>query len=152
MIKVILQNTLQQISDLLTQLSQEEYALKDELLSGSSIGMHTRHIIEFAQCLLSGVEESVVCYDNRKRDLSLENSPLFAIQPIKLKGCYGTDAHHNYDINTTIQREIAYNVEHAIHHMAILKIAVKQLFPSISIPDDFGIAHSTVQYEKIHQA
>lgn len=168
MIKVILQNTLLQITDLLEQLHQEEYTQKDELLSGSSIGMHTRHIIEFVQCVIHEDENCTVCYDNRKRDERLQSSPILAkeaienileslgsideLKRIKLVGCYGTDSHHDFTIDSTIQRELAYNIEHAIHHMAIIKIAVKQLFPDVSLPENFGIAHSTVRHGKVHQA
>ncbi len=168
MIKVILQNTLQQLSDLLVQLNQEEYVNKDELLSGSSIGMHVRHIIEFVQCVITANDGTNLCYDHRKRDITLETSPTIARETISaiihllnevnesktiyLEGCYGLDQHHRYEIKSTIERELAYNIEHAIHHMAIIKIAVIHLYPHVSVPAHFGIAHSTVQHESIHQA
>jgi len=45
-------------------------------------------------------------------------------------------------------RELAYNIEHVIHHMAIIKIALRQHFEEVTIPENFGIAPSTAKYLK----
>jgi hypothetical protein len=39
-----------------------------------------------------------------------------------------------------------YNVEHAIHHMALIKVGLKEVCPAVKIPADFGVAVSTVKY------
>ena len=51
-------------------------------------------------------------------------------------------------INSSVGRELAYNIEHAIHHMAIIKIAVQTLFPNVKLAENFGVAYSTVRYKK----
>ena len=51
-------------------------------------------------------------------------------------------------IKSSLEREIAYNIEHAIHHMAIIKIAVMTVFPKVQLAENFGIAYSTVRYHK----
>ena len=51
-------------------------------------------------------------------------------------------------INSSVERELAYNIEHAIHHMAIIKIAVNTVFPRVQLPQNFGVAYSTVRYQK----
>ena len=39
------------------------------------------------------------------------------------------------------------NVEHAIHHMALIQVAVKNAFGHIELPPHFGVAYSTVQHQ-----
>lgn len=51
-------------------------------------------------------------------------------------------------ITTNLYRELIYNLEHAVHHMAIMKIAMPEIAPYIVLPPDFGIALSTIQYHK----
>jgi hypothetical protein len=51
------------------------------------------------------------------------------------------------EVFTNFQRELVYNLEHTVHHMALLRIAVNQV-SSIPLPEDFGIAMSTIKYRK----
>ena len=44
-------------------------------------------------------------------------------------------------------REVMYNLEHAIHHHALIKIGIQQ-FTAIELPESFGVAPSTMQYRK----
>ena len=46
-----IKNSLNELTDLLKQLSQNEYSNSCAELSGATIGEHTRHIIEMFQCL-----------------------------------------------------------------------------------------------------
>ena len=51
-------------------------------------------------------------------------------------------------IETNYYRELIYNIEHAVHHMAIMKIGIHEVAPYISLPADFGVAASTIRYKK----
>ena len=42
--------------------------------------------------------------------------------------------------------ELVYNIEHAVHHMAIIRIAVQHEFPDLALDDEFGYATSTLKY------
>jgi len=44
-----------------------------------------------------------------------------------------------------LHRELQYNIEHAVHHLAIIKIGVKTLEDSFKLDDNFGIAASTIR-------
>jgi hypothetical protein len=44
-------------------------------------------------------------------------------------------------------RELVYNIEHVVHHMALVKIGLKELLPDLDLPDDFGVAVSTIRYQ-----
>ena len=56
--------------------------------------------------------------------------------------------HVPYLIASTIGRELIYNIEHTIHHLAIVKIALKATVPSISLPAHFGVAPSTIHFRQ----
>jgi hypothetical protein len=45
-----------------------------------------------------------------------------------------------------MERELAYNIEHTIHHMAIIKQSIIEHFTYIDLPEYFGVASSTVRY------
>ncbi|WP_339837617.1 hypothetical protein [uncultured Flavobacterium sp.] len=51
----------------------------------------------------------------------------------------------NYSISTNYERELLYNLEHSIHHQALIKVAVLKN-PSIKICENFGVAKSTIEY------
>ena len=56
-----------------------------EILSGSTIGQHTRHIIEFYNCLVEqyshdGISE--INYAKRRRDFLIESAPDHALQNV----------------------------------------------------------------------
>lgn len=46
-----IQKTLNELLELIHQLSDEDYTKPCEALSNATIGEHTRHIIEMFQCL-----------------------------------------------------------------------------------------------------
>jgi hypothetical protein len=103
-------------------------------------------------------------YDKREHNLLLENEPREAISKmkelivlmgmmkedlvLKLEASYSPDAKNDVKITTTFYRELLYNVEHAVHHMAIMAIAMKVEFRHIRLSENFGIAYSTVQHRQ----
>ena len=48
---------------------------------------------------------------------------------------------------SSLARELQYNLEHTIHHAALIKIGVLSLVPDAVLPDTFGVAPSTVRYK-----
>jgi len=72
------QKITEQLSVLLDKLTIEEYSKSLVILNGSSIGQHVRHTLEFFTCLFHGVENKVVDYDGRQRDIFLESNNLEA--------------------------------------------------------------------------
>jgi len=144
------------IAGLLQVLPEEVYCRPSNLLSQASIGQHVRHIVELYQGLLSGYDKGPVNYDNRKRDRSIEtdialaqkgltgiiesidrpNKPLQLIAEIDGRQII---LESNYD------RELMYNLEHAIHHMALIKVGVIAM-TDIVLPVEFGVAPATLQY------
>lgn len=155
-------NILDQLNSLLQKLSNEEYALQTEVLRGKSIGIHVRHIVEFFGCLIKQYESGVINYDERERNILIENSREIAIEQLnivielinsfknkemKLFINYLGD-NNSEIIDTNFQRELVFNIEHTIHHLAIIRIIIENDFKHISLPDEFGYAFSTLQYQK----
>jgi uncharacterized damage-inducible protein DinB len=149
-----------QLSTALSSLPNEEYKKPLDVLSNSSIGQHTRHIIEFFKVLIEQYDDGCINYDKRERDLRLETdveSALGAIADIQnmillqdkevtLSGVYAGYP-GEITVTSSYHRELVYNLEHAVHHMAMIKVGFRQLTNS-ALPLDFGVAASTMVYKK----
>jgi len=156
-----IQNVFVQISESLEQLTCEQYSKPSKILFGATIGQHVRHIIELFICLDNGYSTGIVNYDKRKRDYAIETDKNFAGS--LLKSIYLTldkenkdlvletsfDEHSNQSINikTNYYREIAYNLEHTVHHMALIRVGITEV-SNIEVPNSFGVASSTIKYRQ----
>jgi hypothetical protein len=150
-----------QLSDVLNKLTDEEYTQQSRILFSATIGQHVRHVIELFQCLQNGYDEGVVNYEKRKRDYRIETDREFAA--MLLRRIFGNLDKPNKrivleaeDYNETMEtvtipsnyyREIAYNLEHTIHHMALIRVGINEV-SSIMIPDEFGVAYSTIKFRQ----
>lgn len=148
----------------LRNLDEQFYREPLELLSFASVGEHTRHIIEFYQCLLQQTPTGTVNYDQRKRSKSIQQDPRSAGraltllmeqlqtldigQTLKLEICYDADQEVINIVDTSLERELVYNLEHVIHHLAIIKIGLSVIAPKMALPEDFGVAPSTMRFKK----
>jgi hypothetical protein len=156
-------NILSQLSDLVDQIHQRDFVCPLETLSRSTIGQHLRHTLEFFMCLEQGFDKGVINYDKRAHDKLIESDKYLALaaigrtnhfiqsledKPLKLEVGYDLDKETFITINTTSTRELVYNIEHAVHHMAIMKIGIKEIASYIQLPPDFGIAASTIRYKE----
>ncbi|MBS1667033.1 MAG: DinB family protein [Bacteroidetes bacterium] len=154
-------NVFVQLSATLEQLSLEEYRQPCQALFGNSIGQHVRHIIELFQCLENGYDQGMVCYDKRKRDELIETDKANAIRllheiytnidrpdkAILLEASYDDHSDSTIKLNSNYYREIAYNLEHCIHHMALIRAGVREV-SRIVLPENFGVAISTIKYQR----
>jgi uncharacterized damage-inducible protein DinB len=155
-------DTLQQLIDLLLQLEPPLYTQPLPVLSGSTLGQHVRHIAEFYLCLFSGISAGQVDYDARKRNLLLETDTGYARQILEdiirqvqgveedrdlhLKVCY--QPQNALLVPTTLYRELIYNLEHSIHHLATIRIGVSACGSTCRLPQNFGVAPSTLHYRQ----
>ncbi len=150
--------TLNELTDLLSQLSDDDYCCPCFDLSNATIGEHTRHIIEMFQCLQNQYTNDSVNYDNRKRDYEIQTSTAFAKEciqevlsqlekPNKTLQLQQFVDGEELLIETNYHRELLYNLEHCIHHQALIKVAIIQS-SSIAVDENFGVARSTIEYRK----
>jgi len=153
---------LDQLSDAIKQLTDAEFTTPSHVLSGSSVGQHLRHTLEFFLCLEQGLNDGLINYDKRGHDKLIETDRDLALDVINrihffigeqvsdknliLEASY--DEHGVAQVNTTYFRELTYNIEHAVHHMAIMKIGFREVADRVSLPDDFGVAASTIHYRE----
>ncbi|OXG08653.1 hypothetical protein BC749_106273 [Flavobacterium araucananum] len=153
-----LRHSLDELIYLLDQLSDKEYSKSCEALSNATIGEHTRHIIEMFQCLDNGYDSGILNYDNRERNFQIQTETEFAKQCIiEIKTGLKSENKTLYleqvidglaiRIQSSYYRELLYNLEHCIHHQALIKVAVMQ-FENILINENFGVARSTIEYRK----
>jgi len=158
-------NMLDSIESLLKTIPLEVYINPDHILSDATLGQHFRHIIEFYQCIVDIGEHRLICYDERKRDLRLEESIDFMVEkvneladeiekldtdsPIQTLSKFTSDPDESkVKISSSIGRELSYGFDHSIHHLAIIKIALNINHPEIELPDSLGVAPSTLQYRE----
>jgi hypothetical protein len=150
---------LNSLADALQQLPEQSlYSNRCEALSNATIGQHTRHIIELYQCLIEGYPTGKINYDHRKRNQLYENDIPAAVaiireiqqnleQPDKEVSIFcGTDD-NSVCIESNYYREVLYNLEHCIHHQALIKVALLSI-KDIQIAEGFGVAPSTLQYRQ----
>jgi hypothetical protein len=161
LLKEPIQNVFVQLSESLSLLQDAEYTKPSKILFNATIGQHARHIIELFLCLENGYTDGVVNYEKRKRDHRIETERKLAIQ--HLKDIYHRIERPNIDIlletedyedtittvsiPTNYYREIAYNLEHTIHHMALIRVGINDV-SSLVLPEEFGVAYSTIKYRK----
>lgn len=158
-LKTPISNLLEQIQYVLDGLTNEQYTQPVKVLSQSTIGQHTRHILEFFIELNKGYENGIVDYDKRIRNHAIESDKFFAVNTLQqiinelvkpdkeliLRVEYGKA--HSLTVPTNYFRELVYNIEHAVHHMALIRIGA-EAFTDIEIPAEFGIAASTLKFRK----
>ena len=150
--------TLNELSDLLTQFNDNDYTNPCFGLSNATIGEHTRHIIEMFQCVENQYEGGIINYDARKRDYLIQTNIAFAKEAIETvlneldKPNKNLQLQQIVDgeellIDSNYNRELLYNLEHCIHHQALIKVAILQM-DHIQIDENFGVARSTIEYKK----
>ena len=151
--------TLLGLKDVLTLIDQRLYTHVNTK-GRASVGQHVRHTIEFYQCLFCA--ESVVNYDTRKRDILLESSPnhsalaideliehlgtVSSDRSLSLAAELPVDESLTLEVQSSLSRELLYVLEHAIHHMALIRVLIKDEDNSFELPDSFGVAYSTLAH------
>lgn len=151
------------LEELLCQLTDVDFAAAAGALHGATIGQHVRHTLEFFFCLQEGVSSGRVNYDGRAHSRELETSRTQALSSLRamkifiaeqpphrdlwLVSDYSLQQDQPIQLVTNYQRELAYNVEHAIHHMALIKIGLSEVAPHVQVPKHFGVAVSTLRHQ-----
>ena len=160
-LKQAVNNVFTQLDSSLAQLTDEQYIKPCTTLFNNTIGQHVRHIIELFLCLEQGYEHGLINYEKRKRDKEIETRKDLAAAFLKeiyeklsrpdkvlvLEASYDDLSADPLRIHTNYFREIAYNLEHTIHHMALIRVGINEV-ASIKMPDEFGVASSTVKFRK----
>ncbi len=156
-----IKNVFAQLSATLELLTDVQYVYAGKTLSNATIGQHVRHIVEMFICLEEGYDGGTINYEKRKRDRLIETDKSVAIarlhkiyeglnkenRKLVMEATFTDDDSGYIHFETNYYREIAYNLEHTIHHMALIKVGIREV-SDIEIPEGFGIASSTIKYRK----
>lgn len=153
---------LDQLSRVVAALSDAQYVQSPVGTITSSIGAHVRHSLDHIEAVRHARRTGVVDYDTRVRGTSVQsdrNAALTAIQDhaaalarwasddLQLEVAMSvllTADGPPLTVRTTLGRELAFAVNHTIHHNAMLAAMMATL--GGTVPDRFGYAPSTVRY------
>lgn len=159
-LKHSIESVFNDLQNAILQMKCETYRTPCRHLFGATIGQHVRHIIELFQCLLTGADTGIVNYEKRERNIEIEQDPILAISLLRdivdrictenktltLHAAFGSDE-ELVEIDSNYFRELAYNLEHTIHHMALIRVGINEV-STIKVTESFGVAPSTIQYRK----
>ena len=159
-IKVAIDNILFQLQDCILTINKSDYTKPIVCLSNVTIGSHIRHIIELFIELENGYENGIVNYDKRKRDYNIETNKELALQQLvnisstinkadkslTLVSSFSEDV--LIETATNYARELVYNLEHTVHHMALIRVGLQEI-SAINLPPEFGVAASTTKHKKL---
>lgn len=149
-----------QILLLIESLNADQYTQTLTLFENSSLGKHFRHIHDFYECFLKA--DSNVDYTKRARNQTIETEPkqaIFAFRVIQKRlesitsktiTVLGDFDKHELDrtiIQSSTERELMFLHDHAVHHLAIIKMGIKFAFPELKVPEEVGVAPATLSYE-----
>jgi uncharacterized damage-inducible protein DinB len=156
-----------QMTGLLEQIDGDVFTRPLPLFHGSTIGQHFRHILEFYTCLFDGAIAARVDYGSRKRNLALSEDPRAALAVLDyIADAVKSQDEHQWlsvesefseDVVAYVQRpvymssmgrELQYAFDHAVHHLAIIRMGLELYFPEIPVDKDLGVAPSTMKYKK----
>lgn len=156
-----IRNVFVQLHETLDKLTPEQYTACSKSLFNATIGQHVRHIVELFQCLEQGYEMGTVNYERRKRDKQIETDKNLAIRllhqisndllrtdkKIQLEMSYDDVSNETITVESNYYREVVYNLEHTVHHMALIRVGVAEL-SDIQLPEGFGVASSTIKHRE----
>lgn len=163
---------LRQGIDLIDAIDDETYRRNNHEYFASGIGRHVRHVLDLYQCFISRAADRVD-YDARERDPRTETDRTYALGragevvkglealaeesgeaiPASAEILVNSNEGENPEglspwAGSTIERELQYLLSHTVHHYALIGMMLRIL--GHKPPDDFGVAPSTLIYERSH--
>ena len=159
-------DVLRQGFELIEALADEEYAF-DVFEGGSPVwsspGAHTRHILDYLDCLLTGLDAQRIDYTNRKRRLDVEQSRTVGLREIErstesLERLTHLESQLPLDVRSdmnqewsksTLSRELQFVIGHVIHHYALIRLTLAHR--GIEAPSEYGVAPSTLAHRSSDQ-
>jgi hypothetical protein len=154
---------LRQALRLLERLDDTVYAATAPGLAPHRAGAHLRHVLEFYQCFLDGLESSHIDYDARRRDESVERSRnaaaimtrsiIHALEThaevrqerivwVRMEDAQGSGIRDTF-MESSLSRELQVLSSHTIHHFALIAVTLRA--HGVQVDADFGMAPSTLR-------
>lgn len=156
-----------QLEQLLLALEDTLYVDNESELFDSPVGVHVRHILDHYDCLLRGLPDRRIDYDDRAREPHIESQTESACQRLrdvreKLLGAGNGDrelvvlqsssdkpAAACMALGSSLARELVFLHSHTVHHQASIAALLRLLGVSYLAPPNFGLAPATAQHQEI---
>ena len=152
------------IINLLDKLDNNSFKRPLEIYNGSSLGQHFRHILDFYNCLVRDEREGLIDYASRERDPKVEvdteaaktafleiNAKIGQMDVERLvmvKVDFSEIVDNRPIVHSSLGRELMFAYDHALHHLAMIKIGLQTNFPHICIDEKLGVAPSTLKFQE----
>jgi uncharacterized damage-inducible protein DinB len=152
---------LRQVFALVERLDDETFATTPQGFAPHRVGSHLRHVLEFYECFLDGLEAGRVDYDSRKRNDAIERSrssalasihsiirQLQSISPLRAEtdlAVHMEDAETDLWLASSMGRELQALSSHTIHHFALIAVTLR--LHGVAVDADFGMSPSTLRYQ-----
>lgn len=157
---------LEQGIGLLTDMSNATYTKTIPAYFSSNVGKHVRHILDHYANFIQGLSDRRIDYDARERGTPIEKNREVAITrhreiiaalreltlmgddptvQVRLNESRPTDTVSAWT-SSTIERELQYLLSHTVHHYALIAMILR--LQQIEVPESFGVAPSTLQYQQ----
>jgi len=160
-----LEATLDQLVELLENLSDDQYQRRSAICFNGSIGMHVRHNLDHLAAFFSGLEHGFVDYEARGRDPGIASAPALAAEaarghlarlqkldgealarPVEVR----EESEGNDDgarrLPSSAGRELQFLLGHTVHHNALIATIAADL--GIPLQDGFGVAPATRRHQR----
>lgn len=132
-------------------LDDVQWSTKISSINNETIGRHFRHIADFYLQFIQGFQSKEINYDRRGRSEKFEIQSTHAkdvFNKIKknLLLCSGNEDKIRIRMNqpispdaikSSIDRELMFLYDHAIHHAHIIQIAITNQFPELNFKEEF---------------
>ncbi len=150
---------------MLDQMTDDQYRKPAFQQFGGTMGGHYRHVLDHFQLLLNSCDRPEVNYDQRKRGTLVEIDRQAALaatkalrenflalkarnwdQPMRVISQTNPQSTIPQEAQSTMGREVMYATAHATHHYAIIRLMTLSM--DIKLPEDFGMAPSTIHHQR----
>ncbi|MFT5110257.1 MAG: putative damage-inducible protein DinB [Pseudoalteromonas tetraodonis] len=157
-----------QAIDLLNGIGADLYSRASAETLGAGVGSHIRHNIDHYESFLNRRSPERIDYEDRQRDAQLETDPAAAYdrlaavsavlrefdtsgldRAVEVKIENPGDRPESQWATTTGRRELQFLLSHTVHHYALIAMICRQ--HGAEMPDNFGVAPSTLRYRQLAQ-
>ena len=147
---------------LVNRLDDATFVVSPSALPGQCAGGHFRHILEFYECFLAGLETGTIDYSASRRDADVENKRQAAAARIRfiIRSFEGVSFHPHDGVMVRAEsgseetwlassfvRELEALSSHTVHHFAMIAAILRLL--GIAVDPDFGVSPSTLKFRAV---
>ena len=153
----------------LAVVEDDTFAKAEPLVASSGMGSHFRHVIDYYDRFLDGLDSGSLDYDLRERDVETETHTHAARARLegvmqRLRALTELEATPSLSVKmdsrevdaaaprsqSSIERELQFLMSHTVHHYALIAVILR--LNGGTPPEDFGVAPSTLRHWKESRA